>query len=257
MKFNYNLELSNLIENIYKEMIYKIAINNINIDFTKDNLDALIKLLVNEHVYLGNDMDDFIINYIPTGHDGNLFRCAIAKHHNTLHPRFENYKGEPIVDSTYNKFALLLWEAHMNNLLISDIQNLFSQDEFISFVNNKLDSNIEEIICRINEYKSKSKTITINFDKKQYLLNVVKNMIVRNELDFDYAHMLVDMDKLRDDMTKMSAAFHLYDEYDKLEDDTRYCLDNFSKYNSFELYDFLVNTQGFELLNDGCLIKKE
>jgi len=33
MKFNYNLELSNIIENIYKETIYKIAINSINIDF--------------------------------------------------------------------------------------------------------------------------------------------------------------------------------------------------------------------------------
>jgi hypothetical protein len=142
----------------------------------------------------------------------------------------------------------------MNTFLISDLQNLFSQDEFISFVNNKLDSNIKEIIYRINEYKSK--IITINFDKKQYLLNVVKNMIVRNELDFDYAHMLVDMDKLRDSMTKMSAAFHIYDEYDKLKDDTRYCLDNFCKYNAFELYDFLVNTQGFQLLNEGCLIKK-
>jgi hypothetical protein len=254
MKLSYSLELSNILENIYKEMIYKIAINNINIDFTKDNLDILIKLLVHEDVYFGNDMDDFIISCIPTGHDGNLFRCAIAKHHNTLHPRFENYKGEPIVDSTYNKFSLLLWEGHMNTFLISDLQNLFSQDGFISFVNNKLDSNIKEIIYRINEYKSK--TITINFDKKQYLLNVVKNMIIRNELDFDYAHMLVDMDKLRDSMTKMSAAFHIYDEYDKLKDDTRYCLDNFCKYNAFELYDFLVNIQGFELLNDGCLIKK-
>jgi hypothetical protein len=254
MKLNYNLELSNILENIYKEMIYKIAINNINIDFTKDNLDVLIKLLVHEDVYLGNDMDDFIISCIPTGHDGNLFRCAIAKHHHTLHPRFENYKGEPIVDSTYNKFSLLLWEGYMNTFLISDLQNLFSQDEFISFVNNKLDSNIEEIIYRINEYKSK--TITINFDKKQYLLNVVKNMILRNELDFDYANMLVDMDKLRDSMAKMSAAFHIYDEYDKLKDDTRYCLDNFCKYNAFELYDFLVNTQGFELLDEGCLIKK-
>ena len=91
--------------------------------------------------------------------------------------------------------------------------------------------------------------------QKEFLLNVVKSMIVKNELDFDYAHMLVDMDKLRTSMTESAATFDMYNEFDKLEDDTRYCLDNFSKYDTFELYDFLVNEQGFELTSEGILTK--
>ena len=141
----------------------------------------------------------------------------------------------------------------MNKLLIEDIQGMFTQEGFTDFVNNNLENHFDELNNRF--YSKKSKTITIKFDKKEFLLNVVKSMIVKNELDLDYAHMLVDMDKLRASMTESAATFDMYNEFDKLEDDTRYCLDNFSKYDTFELYDFLVNEQGFELTSEGILTK--
>ena len=255
MKYNYDIELNNIIENIYKEIIYKMAINDSKIDFSKDKLTDTKKLLSSEKVYIGSDMDKFIINYIPKGHEGNLFRVCIAKYHDRLHPRFENYKGEPIVDSSYNKFSLLLWEDHMNNLLISDVHKLFSQESFVNFVNNKLDNYIGELSNRVNEYKNK--LITIDFKNKDNLLNTIADMIKNEELDFEYAHLLIDIDKLRDEMTKMSTSFDMYNEFDKLEDDIKYCLLNYCKYNSDELLDAMISNHGFKLVNDGCLVKSK
>lgn len=254
MSIDYNLELNRIVENIYKEMIYNIVIKTPDLDLSVDNIDKIKKLLCSNKVYLGNDMDDFIISSVPLGLEGDLFRCSIAQHHNRLHPRFLDYKGNRVKDSSYNNFALLLWEEHMNKLLIEDIQQRFSYDEFFNFINCKLLNNFNDLVNRVNEYKLK--TIIINFDKKEFLLNVVKNMISKNELDFDYAYMLVDIDKLRSHMVEMAASFDIYNEFDKLEDDTRYCLDNFPKYNAFELYDFLVNEQGFKLKSEGILVKQ-
>jgi hypothetical protein len=253
MKFDYKLELNKILENIYKEMMYNVIVKNQDINFSKDNIDKIKYILTNERVYLGNDMDEFILENIPSGLNGDLFRCSISQFHNTVHPRFVNYKGEPLKNSGYSRFALLLWEEHMNKLLIEDIQGMFTQEGFTDFVNNNLENHFDELNNRF--YSKKSKTITIKFDKKEFLLNVVKSMIVKNELDLDYAHMLVDMDKLRTSMTESAATFDMYNEFDKLEDDTRYCLDNFSKYDTFELYDFLVNEQGFELTSEGILTK--
>ena len=81
-------------------------------------------------------MDEFILGNIPSGLNGDLFRCSISEFHNTVHPRFVNYKGEPLKNSGYSRFALLLWEEHMNKLLIEDIQGMFTQEGFTDFVNN-------------------------------------------------------------------------------------------------------------------------
>lgn len=251
MKYDYTKELNNIIDNIYKEMILQIARNNENINFSKNNLKKSKELLLKEKVYLGSDMDEFIVNCIPKGHEGNLFRISIAKHHNRVHPRFENYKGEPIVDSNYNKFSLLLWEDHMNNALIDDVQKLFSQEGFFNFVNNKLDIFSDELYNLNTKYKNES--VVINFENKEELLEVIVDMIVNEKLSFDYAHMLVDFDKLRDDMTKISTTFDVYNEFDKLEDDTKDCIMNYCKYNSDELIDELINNQGFKLINKSLI----
>lgn len=251
MKYDYTKELNNIIDNIYKEIILQIARNNENINFSKDNLKKSKELLLKEKVYLGSDMDEFIVNCIPKGHEGNLFRVSIAKYHNRVHPRFENYKGERIVDSNYNKFSLLLWEDHMNTALIDDIQKLFSQEGFIYFINNKLDIFSDELYNLNNKYKNES--VIINFENKEELLDVIADMIVNKEISFDYAHILVDFDKLRDDMTKISATFDVYNEFDKLEDDTKNCIINYCKYNSGELIDELINNQGFKLINKSLI----
>ncbi|GAA0709426.1 hypothetical protein GCM10008904_20320 [Paraclostridium ghonii] len=253
MKYVYTEELNNILNKIYKEMILKIAINNKNIDFSKEDLNKTKKILSSEKVYMGSDMDKFIINCVPIGHEGNLFRVSISKYHNRLHPRFENYKGEPIDDCGYNKFSFLLWEEHMNNLLISDLQGMFSQEDFIDFVNNKLDDCLDELSTKVNKYKND--LIKIEFKNKESLLNTISDMIVDKKLDFEFAHILVDMHKLRDDMYKMSTTFDVYNEFDKLEDDTKYCIINYPKYNSNELVDILIKNHGFKLLNEHCLVK--
>lgn len=256
MKYDYNLELNNLLNKIYTEMILNLLIKDDNLDISNDSIDNIKKVLLNKKVFLGSDMDDFIINSLPEGRDGDLFRCSIAKHHKHLHPVLETQSGQPVEDHTYNNFGLLMFRSHMNNLLISDIQAIFSQNGFESFVINNLNESFSDIKSKVLDIKNKINTIVINFDEKKYLLNVVKNMISKNELDIEYAYKLVDMDKLRDYMIKMAVTFDYYDEFDKLEEDTRFCLDNFCKYNAFELYDFLVNEEGFELLNEGVLVKK-
>lgn len=255
MKYNYTQELNNILNKTYKEIIFRLAVSNENIDFSKENLDKTKKLLLSEKVFIGSDLDKFIINCIPSDHEGNLFRVSISKHHDRLHPRFENYKGEPVSDSSYSKFGLLLWEEHMNNLLISDIQSLFSQEGFVNFVNNNLDSCLKELSIKLDKYKNNS--IKIEFKNKESLLSTIADMIVNESLDFEFAHILVDMDKLRDDMAKMSTTFDVYNEFDKLEDDTKYCIINYPKYNYDELIEVLTKDYGFKLLNENCLSKNK
>lgn len=255
MKYDYNLELNNILNKIYKEIILKILVKEDNLDIYKESIDKIKDILLNKKVFLGSDMDDFIINSLPEGREGDLFRCSIAKYHKHLHPIFETQSGEPVEDPTYNNFGLLMFRSHMNNLLISDVQGLFNQSGYESFVMNNLSECFSELKSKIVDIKNNVNPIIINFDDKKYLLNVVKNMIDRKELEIEYAYKLVDMDKLRDYMVKMAVTFDYYDEFDKLEEDTRFCLDNFCKYDAFELYDFLVNEEGFELLNEGTLVK--
>ena len=82
-------------------------------------------------------------------------------------------------------------------------------------------------------------------------------MILNEELPFELSHSIVDMDKLRDDMTKMATSFDMYNEFDKLEDDTKYCLINYCKYNPDDLLNELTSNHGFKLVSNGCLIKNK
>lgn len=143
----------------------------------------------------------------------------------------------------------------MNNLLISDIQSLFSQEGFVNFVNNDLDSYLNELSIKLDKYKNNS--IKIEFKNKESLLSTIADMIANETLDFEFAHILVDMDKLRDDMAKMSTTFDVYNEFDKLEDDTKYCIINYPKYNYDELIEVLTKDYGFKLLNENCLLKNK
>lgn len=256
MRYDYNIELNNILNKLYKEMIYNTLLNQDTLEISENNIEKIKQLLLDKKVYLGSDMDDFILKCIPDGHDGDLFRVSIAKHHKHLHPIFETQSGEVFVDPTYNSFGLLLFKNHMHDLLIDDVQSLFSQSGYESFINGSIHEFIKDIIDRINNYKNNVSPIVIKYDEKKYLLNVVKNMIDRKELSMELAYKLVDLDKLRDYMVKMAVTFEYYDEFDKFQEDTRFCLDNFCKYDAFKLYDFLVEEEGFELLEDGVLIKK-
>ncbi|WP_195939589.1 hypothetical protein [Romboutsia sp. 1001713B170131_170501_G6] len=255
MKFDYNIEINSFLNKIYEHKVYEIAYENnlYNIDakVLKDKFD----LLKNTKIYLGSDMHEFIINLIPKGKDGYYFRCEIANYHNYSFPRLYDYKGEPLKNTNYNRYGVQLWESHMNDLLIEDIEGKFNQADFIDFIDN----NLLSLICKINEYiKSRrdKEKIVIKFEDKSEILDIVKSLILNGGLDLSYAEFLTDMDKLRDEMIKFSTPFHMYNEFDKLEDDTLYCLDNFCKYNSLDLFDALINEKGFKFIDGVGLVKE-
>ena len=81
-------------------------------------------------------------------------------------------------------------------------------------------------------------------------------MIINKELDFSYALLLVDTNKLREEMESFAIDLSFYDEFDILEDDLEECLNKFFKYDNDELYDFLINKENFTLVDSDKLIKK-
>ena len=83
--------------------------------------------------------------------------------------------------------------------------------------------------------------MTIAFSNKSELVSVIKDMLLKNELDISFAQDFVDLDKVREEMIMYSTPLDMYNEYDKLEDELSYCLDKFFKYNNCLLYtSFLV-----------------
>lgn len=254
MNFNYNIESKNILNKIYEQKIYDIALAHNMSDLNKDNMDNYLDLIKSTKIYLGSDMDEFIICLIPRGKDGYFFRCSIAKHNNYSFPRLYDYSGNPLKNVTYNMFAFQLWEGHMNNMLIEDLQRKFSQSSFNLFVDNNLENMIDNIINYINKSQN-ADHIIIPIKNKDELLPTLKDMILNNSLDFSWSQFLVDTDALRIEMAKFTVPFHMYNEFDKLEDDLEYCIDNFSKYTSSKLFDLLIQDYGFKFVEEVGLIK--
>lgn len=254
MKFNYNIELNNILNNIYEYKVCEIAYKNNLPHISLKNAAEYEIILKNTNVYLGSDLHDFIISLIPNDKSGYYFRCEIANHHNYYFPRLYDYLGNPLKNVTYNKFAIQLWESYMNDLLIKDLGHKFNQINFCNFIDLNLNNMFDKINTYIDNTLNKNK-ITIFFDTKDDLLDVVKSMIIKKELDLSWAELLVDMDELRSEMTKFSAAFHIYNEFDKLEDNLSYCLNNFCKYDSSQLFDILIQEKGFKFIEKIGLVK--
>lgn len=255
MNFNYNNEIENILNRIYEKKIYNIVDKQ---DFkplnSKEVIESYIEILKNTPVYLGSDLDDFIENLIENNENGYFLRVEIAKKKNYSFPKLYDYLGNPIKNTSYSKFAMELWEGNMNRFIIEDLQSRFSQNGFIEFINN----NFINMVNDLNKYidsKNKKSIITIPFKEKDELLPTLKSMILKNEVDNSFIYLLVDIDALRDEMAKFSATFHVYNEFDKLEDDLEYCLDNFSRYDSSQLFDILVNDHGFKYIENIGLVK--
>ena len=250
---NYQLELRNYLNKIYNEKIHQILVKE---DFTKlknMNLDEIKSLICSKEIYLGSDLDEYIISLIPQGFNGYLLRKNISKKHNLIHPLLYNEKGEPLKDYTHNKFTTTLWIDFTNKTFISDLNNKFSNKDFYHYVDKNFNTIYLNLINKIENLKSKNIiTIPCNEDN---LVNSVKEMIINNQLDFSYAISFVDMNKLREEMENLAIDLSFYDEFDKLEDDLEYCLNNFFKYNDKELYDLLINKENFALIDDNKLIK--
>lgn len=250
---NYQLELRRYLNKIYDEKIYKILIKEDFSKFKKMNLDEIKSLIRSQEIYLGSDLDEYIINLIPDGFEGYLLREAISKNHNLIYPLLYNQNGEPLKNHTHSKFTTALWLDFTNKTFIKDLNNLFSNIDFYNYVHENLDSIYMNLIDKIKIFKNES-IITIPY-KENNLAHTVKEMILNNKLDFSYALSFVDINKLREEMENLSIDLSFYDEYDKLEDDLEECLNKFFKYNEQELYDLLINKEGFTLVNNNKLVK--
>ena len=75
-------------------------------------------------------------------------------------------------------------------------------------------------------------------------------MLIKGSLPFSYAISVVNMDALRNHLTNFTVSLDYYDEFDKLEDELEWCLNNFFKYDEESLLDFLIEKENFVLYND-------
>ena len=250
---DYQLELRNYLNQVYNEKIYQILLKEDLIKLKNMNLDEIKSLICSNEVYLGSDLDEYIINLIPKEFDGYLLRKAISKKHNITYPLLYNEKGEALKDYNNNNFTITFWIDFTNKTFIDDINNLFSNNDFNNYVEKNFYTIYMNLIDKIEVFKNKN-IITIPYSKNN-LVNTVKKIIIDNKLDFSYALSFIDINKLIEEMESLAIDLSFYDEFDKLEDDLEYCLNKFFKYNDQELYDLLINKENFTLVNENKLIK--
>lgn len=250
---NYQLELRNYLNKIYNEKIYQILVKEDLPKLKNMNLDEIKSLICSTEVYLGSDLNEYIVNLIPEGFNGYLLRKTISKKHNLTHPLLYNEKGEPLKDYTHNNFTTTFWRDFTNETFINDLNSQFSNKDFYDYVDKNFDTIYINLIKKIEIFKSEN-IVTIPY-KENNLVNTVKEMIINRKLDFSYALSFVDMNKLREEMEKLAIDFSFYDEFDKLEDDLEECLNKFFKYNDKELYDLLINKENFTLIDGNKLVK--
>jgi len=256
MKYNYdyNTELKNILNKIYEAKIHDIIKKNNFNNINENNIDSIINKIKSTSVYLGSDLDDFIINLIPTKDAGYFFRCEIAKYFNYSYPRLFDYLGNPIKNISSTKYAIRLWEDSMEDLLIDDVRSNFNQADFNNFVENNFKLLYKDIINAINTEKL---DIIIPVENKSDLIVTLKSMILNNELDSSFIDLLVDIDKVRDYMEKFVVSTDMYNEFDMIEDSLEKCIDNFPKYTCEQLYDILINEHSYIPISGVGLVKKQ
>jgi len=253
MSFNYNLEINNILDKIYERKIFELAIKNNISNIESNNLENYKNLFKSFEVYLGNESDDFIIECLPKEKEGYFFRCNVSKHINNEYPIIYDASGNKLPYADQSKFALMMWEEHINNVIIKDVYKSFKKENFHNYIDNNIENIYEDINKEISDFNSNK--LTIPFTNKNELVDVVKEMILKNELDIDFAQDVVDLDKVREEMSMFATSFDMYNEYDKLEDELEYCLNKFFKYDNDELFNLLVNDKGFEFIENKGLVR--
>ena len=68
MKFNYNLEINNILNKIYNKKIFD----------------------------LGNEIENFIIDLLPKDKEGYFFRCNVSKYKNNYYPKIYDNLGNKL-----------------------------------------------------------------------------------------------------------------------------------------------------------------
>lgn len=251
---NYNTELNKLVNKIYDKKICEI-LEKENLDTLKKlSIDDVKKILASSEVYLGSDLENYLNDIIPQGLDEYFLRVEISKLNNLTYPILFNEKREAVKDYSYSNFAKKLWEEHTSKLLINDIYNIFNQDNFTKYINENLESILQNLIDYVIKSK-KDNAIIIKTSNNSNLVSTVKEMLKKGELDSSLALTVVDMDKLRAEMIANAVQIDYYDEFDKLEDDLEECLDKFFKYDNDTLLKILIEKENFELVPDLGLVK--
>ena len=253
MEFNYNLEIDNILNQIYKRKIFELACKNNISSIDLENIKLYKNQFKSFDIYLGNEIEEFIKDILPKGKEGYFFRCNVSKNKNNDYPKLYDSLGNKIPGADDSKFTLILWEEHINNLIIKDIYKSFNKENFHNYIDNNLESICDDINKNIIDFNNDK--LTIPFSNKDDLTKIVKEMILKNKLDISFAQDLVDLDKVREEMIINSTLLDMYNEYDKLEDELNYCLNNFFKYNNDELFNFLVNDKDFKFIENIGLVK--
>ncbi len=234
MTSNYNKIIKDILYKIYENKLFQIALKKDIYNINNSNLDYYKYFFKSHEIHLGNEVDSLIIDFLPKGADGYFFRCEIARNKNCYFPK--------------------LYDSHMNNFLTQDVYKSFNKEDFYNFI----DSNLGTIFNDINNYVLKVKDFSemhIPFSTKEDVISVIKQMILNKELDFNYVYELIDLNKLRDEMSKSFTPLNIYDEFDKLEDDTKYCLDNFFKFDENETIKFFIDNN-FKYIENIGLVKQ-
>ncbi|MGL5312280.1 MAG: hypothetical protein ACRC92_03425 [Peptostreptococcaceae bacterium] len=244
---NYDYYIEKLMNHIYEQKLYRLAydleVSSSNNTDSRE-LDSLINAIIDNNIILDFDVEGTVKEYIQTSSEDYFFRRSIAIEKNHLYPILFDNQGNPKVDYNYSSHLITLWKNDMDDFYVEEVYSRFSKETFTMFVKNNINNLMNNIVTYVENRKSSNK-IVIKCNSKDELLNTMKEMIINNELSTDWAEFLVDMDKLRNEMIAYAGDFDLYSEFDKLEEDTKYCLDNYCKYNSNELFDILTREKCF------------
>ena len=243
---NFDFYINEIMNYIYKQKTYRLAYileKDLSADYS-NLLDVLINYTNNNHIMLDIDTEDTIRDFINTSSENYFIRKAMSIQKNYLYPQLFDNNGNARKDSSYSPALITIWKNDMDELYIEEVYSRFNKDSFVQFIKNNFNNISDEIISYVKDKKQDSK-IVINCTSKDDVLNSVKNMILDKSLPFEWVEFLVDMDSLRDEMLLLAGDLSIYSEYDKLEDETKYCLDNHCKYTSNQLFDVLTKEKGF------------
>ncbi len=243
---NFNFYIEQIMNHIYIQKACKLAYQleeNLSDNYS-NILDVLTNYTTNNHIILDIDAEETIKEFINSSDENYYIRKAISIEKNYLYPQLFDNNGNPRKDSSYSPALITIWKNDMDELYVEEVYSRFNKDSFVEFIKNNLDNIYNEVVSYIKNKKQSSKII-IKCTNKDDILNTIKNMILDKSLPFEWVEFLVDMDSLRDEMLLLAGDLSIYSEYDKLEDETKYCLDKHCKYTSSQLFDILTTEKGF------------
>ena len=113
---------------------------------------------------------------MPKEKEGYFFRCDVSKHKNNYYPKIYDNLGNKLASGSDSKFATILWEAHINNLIIKDVYESFNKEKFHDFIDNNLENIYEDINKSIINFYNTNK-LTIAFSNKSELVSVIKKAV--------------------------------------------------------------------------------